>query len=346
MSISWNEPTFGEKELELVKEVLESGYVSEGPKTKELEEKLAEIIGCKHVIMTTSCTAALWLAIEADKKIKGYNEGEVAIPDLTFVATKNAVDITGLTPYIKDVDSKKYMMEKNGSYSNNVVTIIPVNLIGRRSQFDGMDEVVNENDVDGWCSVICDNAGCIGSNVPIGKVGCYSLQGNKIISCGQGGFCATDDDEYAKKIRQLKDFGREDKDDNDTIGFNLKFNDILAAVTLGQLKSLTKRKVKLVNQYLEYREELCKYGEFIDFDLDNGEVPLWVEFKTDKRDELFEYLKEKGISCRKPWKAIMSLPNAKEYEDTILWLPNGQTLTEENQKEVIKEIKEFYNGIK
>lgn len=339
--IFWNEPCFGNTELELVKEVLESGYVSEGPKTKELEKRLAKIVGCKHIIMTTSCTAALWLAIESDKRIRNYTKGEVIIPDLTFVATKNAVEMSGLNPIYVDVDNTYYMLDEIDLFRDrsliNKKIIIPVNLLGRGNMFD-----TDYTDA----TIITDNAGCLGSDVPIGTVGCYSLQGNKILSCGQGGFCATNDDEYAEKIRQLKDFGREDKFDNDAIGFNLKFNDILAAVTLGQLETLTSRKVKLVDQYIEYCEELYEFGKFIDFNLDIGEVPIWVEFKTDKRDELFEYLKDKGIHCRKPWKAIIGLNNAKEYEDKIIWLPNGQTFTEENQKEVIKEIKEFYNGIK
>lgn len=338
MGISWNSPIFGKKELELVGEVLKSGYVSEGPKTKELEEKLAKIVGCKHIIMTTSCTAALWLAIEADKRIFGYDDGVVIIPDINFVAGINAIEMAGMKPKIVDVDNKKFTLkEPLNTGVNNSNLIIPINLLGRNGV---------EWESDGVDTIIYDNAGCLGSKVPIGKVGCYSLQGNKIISCGQGGFCATDDDEYAENIRQLKDFGRENKDQNDSIGFNLKFNDILAAVTLGQLENLTSRKVKLVNQYLEYREELCKFGEFIDFDLDNGEVPLWVEFITDKRDELFEYLKSKDIHCRKPWNAIEGLKNAKYYEENCMWLPNGQTLTEKNQKEVIKHIKEFYDGIK
>lgn len=338
MIIPWNEPLFGRKELELVQKVLESGYVSEGPMTKELEKKLAKIVGCKHIIMTTSCTAALWLAIEADKRIRGYTEGEVIIPDVNFVAGINAIEMAELKLDIQDVSGDNFTLGTVTMGCEQKI-FLPVNLLGRTCKSVG--NIINDN-----ITTICDNAGCLGSDVPIGKVGCYSLQGNKIIGCGQGGFCATDDEEYAINIRQLKDFGRKDKSDNDTIGFNLKFNDILAAITLGQLESLTSRKVKLVNQYLEYREELGKFGKFIDFDIDNGEIPLWVEFKTDKRDELFEYLKEKGISCRKPWKAITGLPNAKEYENKIIWLSNGYTLTEEDQKEVIKTIKEFYKNSK
>jgi perosamine synthetase len=335
--IPWNNPKFGTKELELVKEVLESGYVSEGPKTKELEEKLSKICNAKHIIMTTSATAALYLAIEADKRIRNYKEGEVIIPNLTFIATKNAVEQAGLSTTIKDVREEDYLLRVS-------VDTIPkiwlsVNLLGRK----GCEMTYPS-------TLICDNAGCLGSNVPNGKVGCYSLQSNKLLTCGQGGFCATDDDEYAKVIRQLKDFGREDKYDQHTKGFNFKFNDIQASVVLGQLELLDMRRVSNINLYHEYCRELKDYGKFIDykidFDLDKTEVPLWIEFITDKRDELFDYLKSKGIEARKPWKPIIDdkykYPNTDYYCKNCLWLPCGPTLNGEQFKEVINVIKEFY----
>lgn len=331
--INWNEPSFGEKELELVSKVLKSAYVSEGPMTKKLEAGLAKIIGCKHVIMTTSCTAALWLAIEADKRIRNYTKGEVIIPDLTFVGTKNAVEMAGLKPIIVDVDNNTFCLD---SIEINTKTqiVIPVNLLGKSNGYSYEHAGI---------ICICDNAGCLGSDVPIGKVGCYSLQGNKMISCGQGGFCATDDDEYAEKIRQLKDFGREDKFDNATVGFNLKFNDILAAVALGQLELLEGRKILLIEQYLFYKNNLNRYGTFMKYNL--GQVPLWIEFKCERRDELFDYLNSFGIKCRKPWKTFIGLPNAKYYEDNVLWLPNGSTLTHWGDIEnIVKLIKDFYDG--
>ncbi len=263
--IAWNEPKFGEKEKELVCDVLDSGYVSEGPKTRELEEKLAEIVGTKHVIMTTSGTIALQLALEAVKATSFEEDMHVCIPALTFLATRNAITNAGLKYYIQDVDEKEYTINSHGGH-----IFMPVNLLGRgvsRSFISGLQD-------DGF-PVICDNAGCLGSDVPIGDIGCYSLQGNKIISCGQGGFCATDSDTYARLIRRYKDFGRINKDDNESFGVNYKFNDILAAVALGQLDGLDERKELLLEQYTQYKDNLSYYGKFMK--LRPGEVPLWIE---------------------------------------------------------------------
>jgi perosamine synthetase len=353
MVIRWNSPKFGTRELELVKEVLESGFVSEGPKTKELEEKLSKIVNAKHIIMTTSATAALYLAIEADKRIRNYTEGEVIIPNLTFIATKNAVDMAGLNPKIVDVDKERYGISID-SVKGNIKIEIAVNLLGRNCVKHKKDTIgYMHRTEDGTTqvsdvSLICDNAGCLGSNVNNGKVGCYSLQANKLLTCGQGGFCATDDDEYAKVIRQIKDFGREDKDDQHTKGFNFKFNDIQAAVALGQLENLNNRKEMHIHQYNRYKDNLNQCGTFIEFDIPN-EIPLWVEFMCKdnlERNALFDYLKDHNIEARKPWKPLVDnpdrYPNTDTYTKTVIWLPNGASLTSEQQNEVIEKIKLFF----
>lgn len=301
--------------------------------TKILEEELSDIVGTKHIIMTTSATAALYLAIEADKRIKKYDEGTVVIPDLTFVATKNAVELAGLKVEYCDVNTDSFLMNYHlPSYKKHPRIVIPVNLLGRGVTIYS----------DGISTIICDNAGCLGSHVPNGDVGCYSLQANKMINCGQGGFCATDDDEYARVIREIKDFGRTNKNQNDTIGFNFKFNDIQAAVTLGQLEQLNTRKRLHIRQYTDYKDSLWKYGKFPNFNF-VGEVPLWIEFITSKRDELAVFLGRRGIEARKPWKPFQGLPNSRYYYENCLWLPNGTSLSYKDQKKVIETIKEFYN---
>jgi perosamine synthetase len=338
MVVNWNSPKFGGRELELVEQVLYTGYVSEGPMTKELEKQLSKICNAKHIIMTTSATSALYLAIEADKRIRKYTEGEVIIPNLTFIATKNAVEMAGLTPYILDVDKEdRFLMSPWAP--KNIRISVPVNLLGRDT---------GVFDTFGCATTICDNAGCLGSNVSNGKVGCYSLQANKLLTCGQGGFCATNDDEYAKVIREIKDFGRKDKYDQHTQGFNFKFNDIQAAIVLGQLEQLEDRARLHISQYYNYKLDLSYFGKFVDYT--NEEVPLWVEFITDKRDELFEYLKENGVEARKPWKPLVDnpelYPNTDYYTKNCLWLPNGASLSSEDQTKVISLIKKFYEDRK
>lgn len=86
-------------------------------------------------------------------------------------------------------------------------------------------------------------------------------------------------------------------------------------------------------------------GKFIDFNLEGGEIPLWVEFITDKRDELIDFLGDNGVSCRKPWTPLDNLPNSNYYAENCVWLPNGPSFTEDMQEEVIKLIEEFYGRL-
>lgn len=342
MKINWNEPKFGKFELDLVKDVLESGYVSEGPITKELEERLAKIIGCKYVIMTTSCTAALYLAVKTIHNLNGQRTTTVLLPNLTFVGTKNAVNIVKyLDTFLSDVDDKRFILDlKKEKIVLKGPAVIPifVNILGR-----GIDKKIIEELKIAEVSIICDNAGCLGSDVPIGDIGCYSLQGNKIISCGQGGFCATNDEKMANEIRRIKDFGRKNKDENNSYGFNFKFNDILAAVALGQLKYLEERKELLKGQYNYYKDKIGKYGRFIEYY--EGEIPLWIEFITDRRDELVEFLKKENITCRIPWKPFELKGNAKFYYENCVWLPNGPSLLTEDLEFTANKIIEFFKTV-
>jgi len=334
--ILWNAPIFDGKEKPYLDKVFKEGFVSEGPMTRLLEERLRAILSAKHVIMTTSCTSALYLAIEADKSCRGYLTGDVAVPSVGFVATKNAVEMANLPIYYAGVD-EAYTLKKITDIKtvDTPKIVIPTNLLGRSVNLD----IINDCRRYG-ITCICDNAGCLGSKVPLGDVGCYSLQANKILNCAQGGFCATNSDRLAGEIRKIKDFGRINKSDNDTKGFNFKFNDILAAVALGQLDTLEDRKKRHLEIHKKYREGLGDLIAF--FEMKDGEVPLWIEAKCDSCSELYEYLKVKNIYIRRPWKGLCEDENSKAYAEEYLWLPTGMHLSDKDIDKVIKEIRKFY----
>ena len=104
MRINWNEPKFGEDEIREVNEVISSGYVNEGPKTKQLEEELKKYLNVKYVILTVNATAALFLAVKADAIVKGKKDFEVIVPDLTMIATATSVEWADGKPILIDVE--------------------------------------------------------------------------------------------------------------------------------------------------------------------------------------------------------------------------------------------------
>ena len=108
--INWNEPRFDQEDIDNVTEVLRNNYVNEGPKTKELEETLQKYLGVKHIIMTSNCTASLFMAIKADAIIKKIIDFEVIVPDMTMIASATAVGWAGgkvvLVEVEKDTDNQ------------------------------------------------------------------------------------------------------------------------------------------------------------------------------------------------------------------------------------------------
>jgi len=363
MRINWNEPRFGEEELREIKEVLDNAYVNEGPKSKELENKLKDYLGVKHVILTTNATAALFLAVKADAIIKDKKDFEVIVPDLTMFATATAVSWGGGRPVFVDVEEERGTIDIDkieNKITDKTIAIIPVHMIGRSADIERLQEIAEKHNL----SIIEDAAGALGSKSEgkylgtSGEVGCFSLQSNKIITCGQGGIIVTNNDRYYEEIRRLRDFGRANNKEfvHQKIGFNLKFNDLSAALALAQFRKIEDRKAMLLNQYELYKNELKELNKIKFFDLKKGEIPLWIDVIVDKREELVEYLKSKDIHPRACWPALhMNPPYSNQGSDeeletssflsnNVLWLPNGPGILDNQIIKICDVIKDFYKN--
>ena len=362
MRINWNEPRFGKEELASVSQVINNAYVNEGPKTKELEEEVKKLLGVKYVILTTNATAGLFLAIKADSIIKNKKDFEVIIPDMTMIASATAVEWAGGKVRLIDVESDNATIDWNKieeKINEKTIAIIPVHILGRSANMDKINEIARKNNL----SVIEDAAGALASKYndqylgTIGDVGCFSLQSNKIITCGQGGIIVTNNKEYYETMRRLRDFGRLNNKEflHDKVGYNLKFNDLSAALALAQFKRLDERKILLKEQKQIYKQELMGLTDIIFFKNKDEEIPLWIDVIVRKREELIEYLDKNEIYTRKCWPAIHQNPpyqlqgDDKTYENSsfmaknCLWLPNGPAITRDQIVFICEKIKEFYS---
>jgi perosamine synthetase len=362
MRINWNEPRFGNEELENVSEVINTAYVNEGPKTKELEEEIKNLLNVKYVILTTNATAALFLAVKADSIIKNKPDFEVIVPDMSMIATATAVNWAGGKPRLVDVESENATIDWNRieeKINEKTIAIIPVHILGRSANMDKINAIAKKYDL----SVIEDAAGALGGKYngehlgTIGDVGCYSLQSNKIITCGQGGIIVTNNEKYYEAIRRLRDFGRLNNKEflHNKVGYNLKFNDLSAALALSQFKRLGARKELLKKQKQAYKQELAGLKEVIFFKNKDEEVPLWIDVIVSKREELIAYLNEKDIYPRACWPAIHQNPpyqlqgddgsyeNSSFMAKNCLWLPNGPAITLDQIVFICQNIKEFYS---
>lgn len=264
-------PHFDGEEIREIQKVLESGWVSQGPKTEELEKLICEYLHVNHAIAVNNCTAALHVSLLS---IGITAHDEVLVADYTFPATGHAVLYCGGRPVFVDVDARTYNInpaELEGKISEKTKAIIPVHTFGQAADMDTIMAVAEQYSI----PVIEDAACALGATYKkkyagtIGDIGCFSFHARKGITTGEGGMVVTRNEELAQKIRRLSVFGmtsaweREKKafsiPEFVDVGYNYKMSDINAAVGVAQLKKLDtiiKRKRVLAQYWDEILEDI------------------------------------------------------------------------------------------
>lgn len=360
-TIPWWSPQIGPHELGLVKEVLESGYINEGEVTARFEQRIAELVGAKHAVATTSGTIAIFLALAA----KGIGHGdEVIVPDVTFIATANAVTLTGAKPVLVDVDPKTLNVDPSAierAITTRTKAVVPVHVTGRGADMAAIVALAKRHRL----VVVEDAAEALRSKHEgrwlgtWGDAGCFSFSPNKTITSGQGGMIVTNDDALARRLREMKDQGRPVRgtggdDLHPSLGFNFKLTNLQSAVALGQLHYLEERLGRQRRIYELYAAGLAGVRgiEVIRFDVEGGACPQWTDVLCDRRDALEAYLRERGASTRKFWFPLHTqapyllsddaFPNATSATKRALWLPSAFTLTDDDVRAVVAHVRAFY----
>ena len=353
--IMQHRPTFEKEEAdEVYKYMLEDNFITEFKKTAELEKMICDYLNTKHCIMTTSGTMAIMLSLMAlDLK----EDDEVIVPNYTMIATINSVKMLKLKPIIIDVDAETCTLnleEIKKHINPKTKCILHVSLNNR---YKNMDELVN------YCKknnlyLVEDAAQSLGCRIngknlgTFGDLGCFSLSTPKIISTGQGGFIVSNNDEFANKIRMIKNFGRREsgRDDFVVFGINLKFTDIQAVIGIEQMKKMDYRVKRLREIYDLYYEEL-KDIVTIKSPLSEEWIPWFVDIYLEEREELMKYLKKHKISTRPVYGEINKTPvyfedktleNSHFICNSGLFLPSYITLTNEEIVYICKIIKLFF----
>jgi perosamine synthetase len=254
--IPWWRPETGTEERDMVLGVLDSNYLNDGDVTTEFERRMAAALGARYGVAVTSGTAAIFLSLAA----VGVRHGdEVVVPDVTFIATANAVTLTGATPVFVDIDPATLGMDPAAferAITPRIKAVVPVHVSGRASAIERILDVANAHNI-----VVVEDAAealrsrhqgrCLGT---FGRAGCFSFSPNKTITTGQGGLIVTDDEALTVRLRELKDQGRPMRgtggnDVHDSIGFNFKLTNLQAAVGMAQLARLDARIERLASIY-------------------------------------------------------------------------------------------------
>jgi perosamine synthetase len=350
-------PVFGEEEaLACYTYMREDNFVTEFKQTEALERALAQFIGVKHCIMTTSGNSAIILALMA----AGIGAGdEVIVPNYTMIATVNSVRMVGATPILVDVNDQMLTLDiptLQRHWTQRTKAVLHVSLNNRHCNIAAIRAFCDEKGV----PLIEDAAQSLGYFVEGGKhmgtfgaMGCFSLSTPKIISTGQGGFVVTDNDEYARTVQMMKNFGRKTGgiDDFETFGLNLKFTDIQAVIGLEQVKRLPERIERLKNIYsLYYKELIGASCVRMIAPLDEGWLPWFVDIFVEGREDLMAFLKCHNIQTRATYPEINKTPM---YMNDIvhpvssyvsakgLFLPTHMKLTDREIKHICDVIQLF-----
>ena len=299
MAIPLSRPPVDEEIKQAVVKAVESGQYILGPECKAFEKEFAAYNGATHAVLTTSATAALWLTIKAF----GAKEGdEILVPAHTAFPTIEAICFAGVTPVFVDIDDTYTVDVKDAAakVTPRTVGVIPVHLYGHPANLTDIQELCAKHKL--WLLEDCaqaHGAAWQGKKVgSFGRAGVFSFYPSKNLTVmGDGGLLVTDDDEVAARCRRLRDHGRQSKDIHLEIGFNLRFNDIQAAVGRVLL-----RRLDAMND--ERRRLAARYGAGL------AGLPLLLPSEargarhvyhlyvvaTSGRDQLATFLKDKGIA--------------------------------------------------
>jgi len=357
-NIMQHRPTFEKEEADACYQYMsEDNFITEFKKTTELENMISKYLNIKHCIMTTSGTCAIILALMSLMSLNLKEGDEVIVPNYTMIATINAVKMLKLKPIIIDIDKDTFTINSNEIEKNiteKTKCVLHVSLNNRYNNIDEIVELCKKKNI----ILLEDSAQSLGCKIngksigTFGKIGCFSLSTPKIISTGQGGFCVTDDDELANKIRMIKNFGRKEsgEDNFEIFGINLKFTDLQAVIGIEQMKKMDYRVKRMREIYDLYFDNL-KNIVIMRKPLSDEWIPWFVDIFTDKKNELSEFLKKHKIGTRHVYGEINktnmyydnTIFNNSNYVDKHgLFLPSYITLSNNDITHICKIITLFF----
>ena len=235
-----NIPLTGTPEVDAVREVIESGYLTQGAKTAAFEEAVRGYTAARHAAAVSSATTGLHLALVA----LGVQPGdEVVIPGFSFPATANAVIQQGATPVFVDIDEATFNLDPvllDAAITDRTRAIMPVHAFGLCADMDAINAVAARHDLPVLEDAACALGGTYGGRHAgtLGTAGVYSFHPRKIITTAEGGMITTDDDELAKRISVLRAHGAVRGElymEFVEAGFNYRLSDVHAAIGLAQM---------------------------------------------------------------------------------------------------------------
>lgn len=365
MKLELDAPNVGELEKKYLNQAIDQGFVSTfGPFISVFEKKIAAFLGVKGAVALQNGTAAIYMALYEC----GIGPGdEVIVPSLTFAATVNPVLYAGAVPVIVDVDSKTWNIDPikiKEAITEKTKAIIPVHLYGNPCQMKEIMDLAGEHGL----YVIEDATESLGAKFngrhmgTFGDFGCFSFNGNKLITTGGGGMIVSNNADKIEHIRYLVNQakGKKNPGFHAEMGFNFRMTNIEAALGLAQFekidKFLSKKKV-----FKEIYQEALSDLPFVAFQgqYSNTIHSWWLVSISIKNSmsipDMIQILEKKNIPARRIFMPAHQMPYLKKYSthcpnafeiyDCGLCLPSSTMNEEKDIKQAAKIIREAYGKI-
>lgn len=353
---------FDNNEEEEVVKVLRSGWVLQGPKVEEFEKKVASYVGVEYGVATTSCTTALFLALQ----VWGIGPGdEVIVPSFSFIASANVIVHVGATVVFADIDPRTYNIDPadiERKISPRTKAIIAVDQVGLPCDMDKIKEIAKRHNL-----YILEDAACsLGSEINGKKVGsfadiaCFSFHPRKVISTGEGGMIVTNNQKWQELARTLRNHGAVYSKEGETfpvIGYNLRLTDIQAALGIAQMRKLEEILTKRAYLAQRYNEAFSQIEKISTPFVPDGYKHNFQSYilrvngsSRKQRDDVVEKLAQNGIVAKKGIQAAhletaylekigrVNLPNTESAYDQTIIIPLYFSMTNEEQDFVIEEV--------
>lgn len=367
-------PYLTHEEAQAAYDTILSGWITQGPKVQEFEEKFADYTGARYAVAVSNCTTALHLAMIVSGIGK---DDEVICPSMSYIATANAITYVGAKPVFADVLLNTYNLDPidtENRITKKTKAILLVHQIGMPADIDVFKALCTKYSL----KLIEDAACAAGSAYKGGKIGshselvCFSFHPRKVISTGDGGMITTNREDHYRRLKLLRQHGMSVNDrvrheakkvvfeDHVEIGYNYRMTDIQAAVGIKQLEKLDwivgeRRKIAAAYNeafkdagYMQLRPE--KDGYFNNYQ--SYSIYLNKASPLD-RNTLMQKLLDKGIACRRgimtshretAYKSVsmdVSLPVSEDLQDNCILLPLFVPMGEKELNYVIDTCREI-----